>query len=298
MSKRSLNWHYYALGTIVLWASAYVFTKVALGSFSPVPLGFLRCVVASAALLTILAFKKEFWPPLRAWPEFILSGAVGFALYLILFNRGAGFLSAATSCIVISISPVLTAFMGAAFFKERLPASAWWAMALEFSGILILTLWDGWLSINQGLIWMLGAALAISAYNVIQKAYARKYSPLRITAHSFTTATLMLAFSLPQASRELLIAPMGRIALVIFLGLGPSAAAYLMWAKALSLADRAGAAANYMFLTPPLSFLLGYLVIGELPNRATLVGGAVTLSGLLLFNFFSTPKKSEFSAGK
>lgn len=125
MSKRSLNWHYYALGTIGLWASAYVFTKVALNSFSPVPLGLLRCAVASAALLTILAFKKELWPPLRAWPEFILSGAVGFALYLILFNRGAGFLSATTSCIVISISPILTAFMGAALFKERLPAPAW-----------------------------------------------------------------------------------------------------------------------------------------------------------------------------
>lgn len=145
---------------------------------------------------------------------------------------------------------------------------------------------------------MLGAALAISAYNVIQKAFARRYSPLRITAYSFTTATLMLAFSLPQAGRELLIAPMGQIALVIFLGLGPSAAAYLMWAKALSLADRAGAAANYMFLTPPLSFLLGYLVIGELPDLGTLVGGAVTLSGLLLFNLFTGRQKGAPSATK
>lgn len=145
---------------------------------------------------------------------------------------------------------------------------------------------------------MLGAALAIGAYNVIQKAFARRYSPLRITAYSFTTATLMLAFSLPQAGRELLIAPMGQIALVIFLGLGPSAAAYLMWAKALSLADRAGAAANYMFLTPPLSFLLGYLVIGELPDLGTLVGGAVTLSGLLLFNLFTGRQKGAPSATK
>lgn len=297
MSDRTISWHYYALGTIGLWASAYVFTKVVLGSFSPVPLGFLRCAIASAALLTVLALKKELWPPRRAWPEFILSGAVGFAVYLILFNRGAGFLTATTSCIIISISPILTAFMGAALFRERLPGPAWAAMFLEFSGILILTLWNGWLSINQGVVWMLGAALAISAYNVIQKAYARRYSPLRITAYSFTTATVMLAFSLPQAGRELLAAPMSQVGLVVFLGLGPSAAAYLMWAKALSLADRAGAAANYMFLTPGLSFLLGYLVIGELPDLGTVVGGAVTLSGLVLFNFFTSRKKGV-SAGQ
>lgn len=291
MRDRSINWHYYALGTIGLWASAYVFTKVVLESFSPIALGFLRCAVASAALLTVLALKKELWPPLRAWPEFILSGAVGFAVYLILFNRGAGFLTATTSCLIISVSPILTAFLGVILFRERLPGLAWGVMLLEFSGILILTLWDGWLSINQGVIWMLGAALAISAYNLIQKAYALKYSPLRITAYSFTTATLMLAFSLPQAGRELLNAPLGHTGLVIFLGLGPSAAAYLMWAKALSLADRAGAAANYMFLTPALSFLLGYLVIGELPDKGTVVGGAVTLSGLLLFNLIIGRRK-------
>ena len=40
---------------------------------------------------------------------------------------------------------------------------------------------------------MLGAALAISAYNVIQRLYANGYTSLQITAYSFFTATVMLA---------------------------------------------------------------------------------------------------------
>ena len=40
-----------------------------------------------------------------------------------------------------------------------------------------------------------------------------------------------------------------------------------------------------MFVTPFLASLLGFLLAGEVPDKATLVGGAVILAGLLLFNF-------------
>lgn len=47
--------HCYALCAAVLWSSAYVFTKVALASFTPATLGFLRCAVAALALLCLAA---------------------------------------------------------------------------------------------------------------------------------------------------------------------------------------------------------------------------------------------------
>lgn len=50
----------YALVTVVLWSSAYVFTKLALAYFSPGVLSLLRCGVAALLLRP--------WPRRGAWP--------------------------------------------------------------------------------------------------------------------------------------------------------------------------------------------------------------------------------------
>ena len=83
--------------------------------------------------------------------------------------------------------------MASVVFRERLTRLAWIALWLAFLGVLVLMLWNGSVSINAGVFWMLGAALAISAYNVIQRLYANGYTSLQITAYSFFTATVMLA---------------------------------------------------------------------------------------------------------
>ncbi|UQZ88640.1 EamA/RhaT family transporter [Deltaproteobacteria bacterium Smac51] len=285
-------WHFYALLTIFLWASAYVYTKVALAAFSPGPLGFLRCAAALAALVVICFVKKAAPPPLslKTTGLFILSGAAGFSVYLYLFNNGAGLLTASASCLIISTAPVITALGGFIIYREKFPPLAWAAMAVEFGGIMVMTMKGGPLTLNSGLAWMLGAALAISAYNLIQRAASRSHSALMATTAAFLTGTAMLSFYSRQAVRELAQASAGQIAVVIFLGLGPSAAAYLAWTKALALSDKPGAVANYMFLTPFVATVLGYLIINEKPDTATLTGGAIILSGLGLFNFAARQK--------
>ncbi|MDL2226223.1 DMT family transporter [Deltaproteobacteria bacterium OttesenSCG-928-M10] len=284
MKKFLHSWHCLALGAVVLWAYSYVFTKVALEHFSPIPLGLLRNAIAMAALSAVLWLRGKRFPPLRDWPRFILSGAMGFSLYLILFNSGAGLLTATTSCVIISTTPILTALWGSRVFGEKMAPAAWLAMALEFGGILILTLWNGVFAVNHGVLLVLGAAVTMSVYNITQKAYAKDYSPLETTTFSFCTATVMLLFWLPETAREMAAAPPAQVMVAVSLGLGPSAAAYFLWSKALARAGRAGVAANYMFLTPLFALALGYLVISELPDAGTVIGGLVIMAGLVLFN--------------
>ena len=172
----------------------------------------------------------------RELPRFTLSGALGFSIYLFIFNKGSETLTAATGCILIATAPIITALMASAVFRERLTQLAWIALWLAFLGVLVLMLWNGSVSINAGVFWMLGAALAISAYNVIQRLYANGYTSLQITAYSFFTATVMLAGFLPESIRQIESAPLSHVIAVIFLGVFPSALAYLLWAKALSFA--------------------------------------------------------------
>lgn len=284
MPKTPAGSHFYAFMTVLLWSSAYVLTKVALNHFSAGALGLLRCLIASLALITVWLINKTPRPALRDLPWLFLSGASGFALYLLTFNRGSALLTPTTSCLIVSTAPMLTAIMARIIFREQLTAGGWLAVATAFGGVAILTLRDGeGLSLGGGIYWMSLSALLISLYNIIQRHLAGRCSSLQITAGSFLIATLLLSPFLPEAASELGRAPFSQAAVAVFLGIFPSALAYCLWSKALAEAPRAVTVANYMYLTPFLALLLEYLILKETPDRATLAGGAVILASLLMF---------------
>ena len=89
MSARYLS-HCCALCAVVLWSSAYVFTKVALASFTPATLAFLRCAVAALALLCVAARRAKGSCRALDWPVFLLSGVLGFSLVSLAVQHGTG----------------------------------------------------------------------------------------------------------------------------------------------------------------------------------------------------------------
>lgn len=277
--------HFYAICTVFLWASAYVFTKVALNYFTAFSLGFLRYFVASIVLIIAASIKKTGLPDFNDIPKFILSGLLGFTLYMIAFNIGSKSLSSTTSSIIIATVPILTALFASVSLKEKLRALSWVAILIEFSGILVLTLWNGILSINIGVLWMFGAALLLSGYNITQRQYTKKYTAFQSTTYSIVAGSIFLSVFSPEAISQIIRAPLSQIFVVIYLGIFPSAIAYICWSKALSVAKKTSDVSNYMFVTPLLSLILGYIIIFEVPDTATYVGGAIILFGLLIFNY-------------
>lgn len=276
-------YHYYAFLTVLLWSSAYVFTKIGLEHFSSPALGFIRCLVASAVLLATFAAGKRPAPKAADLPWLALSGATGFALYLLAFNKGSELLNPTTSCIIISTAPIITALIALFCFKERLRASGWLAIAAAFGGVAVLMLGAGSISFTRGIYWMLLAAILISLYGIIQRKLARNGNSLTITTFSFIFATVFLGWAAPGAWAELRQAPAAHQLIALYLGIFPSALAYYFWTRAMALAPAAGLVASYMYLTPLLSLLLEYLVMKQAPTPSTLAGGGIILASLIIF---------------
>ena len=224
------NYHFYAITTIIFWALAFVFTRLALQYFD-----------VSITLLTIICFIKINKPKKKYLHTFIISGALGFFIYMILFNKGTALVSAATSSIVIAMVPVFTALLATFFYKEKLKIYQWFAIGIEFIGILVLTLMNGSLSINEGVLWLLIAALSLAAYNVIQRKLTKTYSALESSTYSIFFATIMLCIFLPNSISKTIN-------------------------------------------TPFLTTILGFIMIDEIPDKATILGGIIILTGLFLFN--------------
>lgn len=271
--------------TILFWSLAYVLTRLALTYFSVYALGFLRYAAASVALVAILLAFREPVPKGRGLLWTLPSGFFGFFLYMIAFNQGCVSVTAATGSVVIATVPVLTALFARAIHRERMSAIRWIAMAVEFSGVVILTAMKGGFSLNNGILWLLLAAVSLSLYNLLQRKLTRIYSGLQSSAYSIFAGTVFLAVFLPQSMHEVRSAPPMQLLYVAILGVCSSAIAYATWAQAMKKAKRTASVSNYMFLTPFLTALLGYLLAGETPDGSTLIGGVVILLGVLLFSF-------------
>jgi len=278
------SFHPYAMVTILFWSLAYVFTRLTLQYFSAFSLGFLRYFIASCTLLFIAVFLRLKPPHKKDIPWFLAAGGVGFFLYMIAFNQGQAVVTAATGSIVIATVPVITALLARFVYQEHLTKIQWVAIFLEFAGAAVLTLMHNTFSLNHGVLWLLLAALFLSLYNLLQRRLTKTYTPLQTSAYSIFFGTLLLAIFAPAAVRELSHAPPIHFLYLAVLGIGSSAIAYVSWAKAFSKADQTSQVSNYMFVTPFLTSILGFLIAQETPDVSTLIGGIIIMFGVLLFH--------------
>ena len=210
---------------------------------------------------------------------------MGFSLYMIFFNTGMLTLTSATSSIVIAATPIMTAVGAYKLYGEKIKAAGWLSIALAFIGVVILLLWNGILSVNVGLIWTLAATLTFGGYNLLnRKLSAIGYTSVEIVTYSMICGAILLMVFAPQTIQAIRGASPQGIAVVIYMGIMPSAVSYVLWAKAMDLAEKTNEVTNYMFITPLLSTVMGFLMLHEVPDMGTFIGGAVIIASVVMFN--------------
>lgn len=271
-----------------MWGIGNVYTRVALQSFSPSSVGFLRYLIAAAMLLALVIFKRISPPKLKdAW-LFVLSGFTGFAFYMFSYNMGYVTVTAATGSVISATIPPITAVLARAFLDEKLQPVQWAAIAIQFFGIIIIALSSGKMSLGTGVMWLLASAVSLAVYNLIQRKLTVRYCAMQSSVYSiFCGWAMMLIFS-PKAFSELSQAKPRPIFAVVFLGVFASAVAFLCWTKAFSLAEKASQVSNFMFFTPLISTSFEILLLKEVPNPSVLLGGSVILLGAGIFKMKKT----------
>jgi drug/metabolite transporter (DMT)-like permease len=282
--------HFFALLTIFLWSSIYILTKICLEYYSPFAVGLLRYGISGLVLLIVALIKRTSLPQKSDIALVILTGACGFGVYVVLFNLGMRSITSATSSLIVSTTPIITAVFSHLFLGESLCKAAWAAIGLEFIGMLTLTLGSGAVSINPGILWTLAAAVLFSCYQILTRRLSRHYTAFAATAYSIIAAGLMLLVFLPHTLQQLPGAPFKATTALVFMAALPTSLAFVWWAKALSLAKNTSQVTNYMFLTPFITALLGYFILRESLDSATLLGGLLIMAGLIMFSIVNKPQ--------
>ena len=278
----------FAFVTVLLWSSAFPITKFATVAFTPDVLGLLRCSLAAVILLIIGKINHIRGPEKPAHILFfMISGGMGFSLYMIFFNSGMLTLTSATSSLIIATTPVLTAIGAAWFYREKIKPVGWCAIAAAFGGVAVLLLTDtskGGLSGGSGLLWTMAAAFVFCCYNLMnRKLLSMGYSAVECVTMSMVCGALWLMPFAGQAVMQLASAPAYSIAATIYLGAMPSATAYLLWSNAMSLAKKTSDVSNFQFLTQLLSTVMGFAMLREVPSAMTIAGGVIIIISIVVF---------------
>ena len=269
---------------IFFWATAFVLTKVVLKEVDVTTLGVLRYFFASIIVIFILIKQKISLPKLKDIPAFLFAGFSGYAGYIAFFNIATLLSSPSTLSVINALAPAITAIVAYFIFHEKIKLIGWVSMGISFCGILILTLWDGVLTVNKGILFMLVGCLLLSLYNISQRYLTKKYSSFDVSMYSMLIGGILLVIYSPSSVANIFSISFTSLILIIYMSIFPSVISYFFWTKAFELAKSTTEVTSFMFVTPVLATFMGMIILGDIPKLSTLIGGIVIIFGMILFN--------------
>jgi drug/metabolite transporter (DMT)-like permease len=270
----------------LMWGSTWVVSKFALREMSPLQLGGWRAVVAGGVLTPILAraLRRGTLPP-GALPALAMLGFLAFVGAKALNYWGVNLSTGLNASLLTAVEPLLTIALARLWLGEALTGRKLWGLALGGAGAYLLIA-RGWrppdftlAGVEGDLLFVAGLGLE-ALYSVWGKSILRRYSPLDVTAGTIVTAAVIWipVLAIDGAQNGWPTPGWVGISAVIYMALGCTVVAYLVWLYALTHME-VGVAAMTILLQPLFGALLSMLLLGErLPPAAALGGALVVLS--------------------
>jgi DME family drug/metabolite transporter len=257
-------------------------SPVAVGSARIVLGGFLLVVIARAIGVRLLRPSGS-----------LLGIAVAVAIYQLSFFAAVRLTGVAVGTVVaIGTGPAAAGALGRLVNGERL--SSRWALATLCAGAgVILLLGDGGGTVDPaGVALAVAAGIGYAASTVLSKRLlVAGAAPEAVMAGGFGGAAVLLAPVLVLAGPGFL-ASAGGLAMAMYLGVIPTALAYVLFSRGLrSLSS--GETATLVLAEPLTASLLGLLVLGE---KASVLAGAGAVLVLLGLVVLAAPRRRRIAA--
>lgn len=283
-NKTMLTGHLAGIMAVAMWGYSFVASKVLLeNDLGPIQIYTLRFIIAY--LLIICINHKKLWANSIS-DEILLAlcGLTSGTLYFIAENFALQYTLATNVALLTSMSPLMTAILLAILYRgEKLGLGTWIGSGLAIMGVacVVFNSASG-VSIHPlGDLLSLVAALNWAIYSLILRKISAGYDVWFITRKTFfygiLTAIPFLFFEeWPADICEVLLR--GEVVgNLLFLGLGASTIAFLLWAQSVRTIG-AISSNNYLYFQSVLTMIISYYVLSE-PITITGICGIILIVG-------------------
>ena len=273
----------------LLWGFNFVLVKVSLRELSPGGFNGLRILLTALVFLVLLAVSGTGFGVARGdlW-KLVLIGILGNAVYQVLFIKAMSLTTASNTSLILSMSPIYVALLGALFRVERIHWAAWLGIAVSFAGLyFVITRQNGGLSFSaksfSGDLAIFIGTMLWALYTVISKDFLHRMTPLQFSTVTMGVGALLYV---PFTAGEIARIPWGSVSWAAWVSLVLSALfglviGYLAWYNSVRKVGNAKTAI-YSSLTPLFTFLFASFWLGERLHVYLLGGALVILAGVYL----------------
>lgn len=277
----------------LFWGAFFVFGKLAVQEASPLVVSTLRFLVALAVLLPLLLWREPRALRLsrRDLPYAAGLGLTGVAAYNALTMLGLQWAPASDGATITpTLNPLFTMVMAALLFREPLTRNKALGLGLALCGVVIVSAGAPVAQAAGGMrLWgdllFVGSAMAWSAYTLIGRAVADRFSALASTTLASLFGVVML---LPFAGPEMVQVEWASLSSTFWVAIGiqgilSTVVAFWLWHEAI---HRFGAsrAASFLPLNPVLGVLLAVWLLGERLAPVQIIGMALAVTGVIIAN--------------
>ncbi len=225
-----------------------------------------------------------------------ITGVIGFQSLL---YYGLRLTTATNAGLLNSLTPLLTAFLAAAFLKEKLNYHHWLAAVVTIFG-LVFILSEGdlgnllSLNFNAGDLLVLAALVSWVAYSLIAKKAMMRMSPLLITSLG---VLLSLIAVIPLGIYEAMVVQTPNVTesvfwALMFISVGPTVLSLLFWNKGMKIIGPSRASL-FLNTVPVYIIIINAVFLGVMPYQYQIVGMVMIFAGSFYAGLrpADTPKK-------
>jgi len=273
-----------ALASSCLGGTAAAITRYLVGNADPITLAILRWGIGFACLLPTALLLGVRWPPRRDWPAVALLGICFFGLFFVLYNIAIGFTTAARASLALATLPLHTMVIAALLGIEPLTLRKSAGVCIAVLGVVAALAYG--LSAAPSGAWrgeliMTGAVLCMAFYNVWSRPFIQRSSALGFLTVGMGAgaAALIVVGSLTGSVAVLRGFGSPQWIVVIYLGVGGGALAFILWVMALERATPTRVA-NTMTVNPIAAGLLATQLVGEPITLNLVLGLGAVFAGI------------------
>jgi len=281
------------LGVAVLfWGTSFVAIKVALVSFPPMAVMWLRMIVATVAFAPF--WRRVPRPEYRAGDWKVLSAAALCipCFYYLFEGFAVRFTTSSQAGVISAILPLMVAGGAWVLFREQLGWRAGLAIALSLVGVGVLSFAGAPQASAPnpvlGNVLELLAMVAAAGSMLAVKHLSARYDPWLLTGMQAAVGAVFFApFALAEHPARWLAATPVAWGCVAYLGIFVSLGAFGLYNSALKTmpASRASLAVN---LVPAVAMLAGWALLGE-ALTAWQLGACAVIVGAVVFAELGSP---------